>query len=184
MSHRAVVCSVFASLLPVCGSALLTTVRAEDVAAVAAASPARPPLHDEFLERLAGRWKLTRQVRGRTVENTVQADWVLDHQFLRVHMKDVAEPPAYEAEIFFGFDAARNRCVLHWLDSFGGRHSSVGYGVREGNTIAFLFDSPEGRIRNTFTFFQEIQTWASLVELHDAASGQWRTFATDHLQRP
>src|SRR5436190_15501114 len=52
--------------------------------------------HDPFIDRLAGDWTLTRQIRGKELENTVHAEWVLNHQFLRVHMKDSAQPPAYE----------------------------------------------------------------------------------------
>ena len=45
---------------------------------------------DEFIENLVGDWKLTRKIRGKEVQNTVKAEWVLNHQFLQLHMKDVA----------------------------------------------------------------------------------------------
>ena len=34
------------------------------------------------------------------MENRVKAEWVLNHQFLLVHMKDVNSPPNYEAMVF------------------------------------------------------------------------------------
>ena len=87
--------------------------------------------NDELLENLVGEWKLTRQIRGRSVENTVTVEWVLNHQFLRVHMKDVQKPPQYEAMVFIGYDNTSERYVVHWIDVFGGRASeTLGCGVR------------------------------------------------------
>ena len=61
---------------------------------------------------------------------------VLQRQFLRVHMKDLATPPDYEAMIFIGYDNASERYVAHWIDVFGGRISeTLGYGTRAGNRI-------------------------------------------------
>src|SRR5262245_20096624 len=76
---------------------------------------------DELLENLVGEWKLSRQIRGRAVENTVKVDWVLNHQFLRIHMKDVQNPPSYEAMVFVGYDNTSDHYVVHWIDIFGGR---------------------------------------------------------------
>src|SRR5205085_1926976 len=61
---------------------------------------------DDLLDNLVGDWKLTRKIRGRTVENTVTVGWVLNHQFLQLHMKDVAQPPAYEAIVLIGYSHA------------------------------------------------------------------------------
>jgi hypothetical protein len=49
----------------------------------------------------------------------------LDHQFLRLEMKDVATPPAYEATVYIGYDKTGERYVAHWLDVFGGRFSET-----------------------------------------------------------
>lgn len=54
-------------------------------ATAGAQEPADGPkriLRDPFIEQLAGDWQLTRQIRGREVQNTVHAEWVLNHQFL------------------------------------------------------------------------------------------------------
>jgi hypothetical protein len=59
---------------------------------------------DELLDNLVGDWKLTRKIRGQSVENSVRAEWTLNHQFLLVHMKDVSNPPSYEAMVFIGYD--------------------------------------------------------------------------------
>ena len=63
------------------------------------------------------------------MENSVKAEWVLNHQFLLVHIKDGSSPPIYEAMVFIGYDNTSERCVAHWIDVFGGRFSeTLGYG--------------------------------------------------------
>jgi hypothetical protein len=143
----------------------------------------RVPLRDEFLENLVGRWNLTRTIRGTTEENKVEADWVLEHQFPRLYMKDVALPPKYEAEVYIGYDKTTNRYVAHWIDTFGGGFSLMGFGVRDGNSLPFTFEDGDGTVRNTFTYDPATQTWTCLI-VQKAKGGDWKTFAEDRLKRP
>ena len=139
---------------------------------------------DELLDKLVGNWKLTRKIRGQTVENNVRAEWVLNHQFLLVHMKDVATPPAYEAMVFIGYDNTSERYVVHWLDNFGGRFSeTLGYGLRSGNSIKFVFEYPDGPFHNTFTWDEKAGGWNFLAQSKDK-TGKWVVFAEDTLRRP
>ena len=141
------------------------------------------PFKDELLENLVGDWKLTRQIRGQTVQNTVKVEWVSNHQFLRIHMKDVATPAQYEAMVFVGYDNASDRYVAHWIDVFGGRFSeTLGYGKREGNSIKFVFEYPDGPFHNTFTWNASDKAWTFLLEQKNK-EGKWTTFATDTLRR-
>ncbi len=94
---------------------------------------------DPFIENLAGNWVLTRRIRGREVRNRVEAGWVLNHQFLQVHMADVARPPEYEALVMIGYDHGAGKYVAHWCDTFGGKFSALGHGKRSGNSIEFAF---------------------------------------------
>jgi hypothetical protein len=147
------------------------------------AANTRVPFQDEFLEKLSGRWNLTRTVRGTTQENKVEADWVLAHQFLRLHMTDVASPSKYEADVYIGYDKSQNRYVAHWMDTFGGGFSLMGFGVREGNSLPFTFEDADGTVRNTFTYDPATQTWTCLI-VQKAKGGDWKTFAEDRLKRP
>ena len=141
------------------------------------------PFKDELLENLVGDWKLARQIRGQTVQNTVHVDWVLNHQFLRIHMKDAATPAQYEAMVFVGYDNASDRYVAHWIDVFGGRFSeTLGYGKRDGNSIKFVFEYPDGPFHNTFTWNASDKTWTFLMEQKNK-EGKWTIFATDRLRR-
>ena len=109
---------------------------------------------DELLERLIGIWELTGVVAGDSVVNTFEARWVLNHQFLQLHYKDVNVPSQYEALVYVGFNHQENRYVVHWLDIFGGSYSeSLGFGRRENNSITFVFKSSDSLLHNTFKWF-------------------------------
>ena len=138
---------------------------------------------DDLLESLVGKWQLTRTIRGKQVQNSVDAEWVLNHQFLRVHMKDTAVPSQYEAMVFIGYDNASERYVAHWIDVYGGRFSeTLGYGRRDGDSIRFVFEYPDGPFHNTFTWNRETKIWTFLMETKNP-SGQWVQFANDTLRR-
>lgn len=139
---------------------------------------------DPLLDRLAGDWKLTRKIRGQTVENLAKAEWVLNHQFLLVHMTGPPTPSTYEAMVFIGYDHTSDRYVAHWIDVGGGRYSeTLGYGKRVRNEIKFVFEYPDGPFTNTFKWDPEGKVWSCLMEQKDK-TGRWKTFAEDTLRRP
>jgi len=137
---------------------------------------------DDLVSRLEGSWNLTRKIRGTEVHNRVTASWVLNHQFLQIHMRDVAEPPAYEAIVFVGYIHATGTYVAHWIDCFGGRFSAIGTGKRTGNSIEFRFDYPDGPFFNTFTWSPDSGQWTFRGESQDE-HGARRLFAFDTLVR-
>jgi hypothetical protein len=73
--------------------------------------------HDQLLDNMAGNWKLTGKIMQRDVEHRVEAEWVLNHQFLRLHEKQTAPSKAgevpYEAMVMIGYDNASDRYVAH-----------------------------------------------------------------------
>jgi hypothetical protein len=136
--------------------------------------------HDELLEHMAGDWRLSGSAMGETSEHQVHVDWVLNHQFLRIHEKAVAPSKAgllYEAMVMVGYDNTSERYVAHWIDVFGGRWSeTLGYGRRDGNTIEFLFEYPDGPFRTAFRWEPESKSWHWRMRQKDK-SGTWRDFA-------
>ncbi len=122
---------------------------------------------DPFIENLAGRWRISRKVHGTVAENTLRAEWVLNHQFLQLHMKDVARPPAYEAIVLIGYSNEDHRYVAHWCDTYGGKFSAVGYGTRSGDSIEFEFRYPDGPFFNTFTWNAATRAWTFRLENTD-----------------
>ena len=148
-----------------------------------AQTPRDQVFKDDLLDKLVGEWKLVRKIQGRITENVVKADWVLNHQFFRIQMRDVENPPAYEATVFIGWDPLQERYVVHWLDVFGGRSSqTLGHGARNGNTIKFMFAYPEHPFVNTFTWNPEAKTWNFLMQQKNP-NRSWSVFAEDNLSR-
>jgi hypothetical protein len=142
---------------------------------------------DDLADRLTGQWKLTGQVMGRDAHHEVEADWVLNHQFLRLHEKTEASAPTserrYEAIWFLGYDPVSDRYVLHLLDVFGGRFSeTLGYGTRDGDSIRFVFEYPDGPFHTTYRWRPETGTWQWLMEQKDK-EGKWTNFADFKLAR-
>jgi len=137
-----------------------------------------PPLEDPFLDALSGHWTLTGRVMGEELVNEVDARWVLGHQFLELHLRDVADPPQYEALIFLGREAKTGRHIAHWLDVAGAGPSKVlGSGTRTGDTLVLLFPYPGHTFRDTFTLDRKAGTWTLLIE--DRPEGKpWSTFAS------
>ncbi len=135
---------------------------------------------DDLLDNLQGQWKLTGPVMGKLAELRLTAEWVLNHQFLRIQEKVVnlaPSEPRYEADVYVGYDNASERYVAHWLDNYGGRYSeTLGYGSRSGDQIRFTFEYPDGPFLNTFMWNPQAKTWRFLLETKDK-TGKWKTFA-------
>src|SRR5271156_1465387 len=152
-----------------------------------AAAQAPEPWHDEFVDHLAGSWKMEGQVMRRSAHHDVHAEWVFNHQFLRIEEKTSASAPStehtYDAIWFLGYDATSERYVLHLMDQFGGGVSeTLGYGVRDGNTIRFVFEYPDGPFHTTYKWDPEKNTWEWLMEQKDK-SGKWTSFADFKTQQ-
>jgi hypothetical protein len=165
------------------------------LAAMAGATPARaqtdstPPdgphriFRDSLLDQMVGSWEMRGTVRGKSVEYRARAEWVLNHQFLRLELQDVTSPPVYQASVFIGYDFAGNRYVAHWLDGFGGWASeTLGYGQRRGQAIDFLFDYPNGLFQNTMTWNPDRRGWSLALRARDRG-GNWQPFADYWMSR-
>jgi hypothetical protein len=143
--------------------------------------------HDALLDHMTGNWTLSGKVMGRTAAHTVAAEWVLNHQFLRIHETDDA-PAAqgrvpYEAIVMVGYDNTSDRYVAHWTDIYGGRYSeTLGYGSRSGDEIRLVFEYPDGPFHTTFRWKPDSQQWQWLMETKDK-TGQWTQFADLTLAR-
>lgn len=135
---------------------------------------------DDLISKLEGEWRISRQIRGTTVANRAKATWVLNHQFLQLHMKDVAEPPQYEAIVLLGYVHSEQQYVAYWTDSFGAKYAGVGRGTRSGNAIEFRFDYADGPFFNTFTWSPERREWTFRMESQNA-QGARQLFALDTL---
>lgn len=131
---------------------------------------------DVLLDDLVGEWTMEGHVRGDSVTYDATASWVLRHQFLRVNMEDVQEPPEYVAHVYIGFDPETETYVAHWLDDSGGGPSkTLGTGRRDGDTLTFQFEYPQGPFR---TVFQRRSSDRWVVRMRaQGEDGDWVRFA-------
>jgi hypothetical protein len=146
-----------------------------------------PGFNDELLGRMAGSWKMEGVLLGKNATHSVHAQWVLNRQFLQIHEKDTAPAASgavpYEAIVMVGWDAPSERYVAHWIDIYGGRVSeTLGYGVRSGDRIEFVFEYPDGPFHTTFQWLPERGTWQWLMRTKDKL-GHWTDFANLTLRR-
>ena len=93
-------------------------------ACCARAQAPTPPAADALLDRLAGHWILEGTIAGRPTTHDVDAQWVLAHQYLRVHEvsreKSGTGQPRYEAIVFIAVDRSSGAYTCLWLDSTTG----------------------------------------------------------------
>jgi hypothetical protein len=105
-----------------------------------------PPLQDPFLDNLVGDWRIERNMGKRGVKQTsVHCEWVLNHQFIKLHYGASNAKPKYEAFVFIGLDTAAKSYVCHWVDVFGATYSALGNGKLDLLSIEFRFCSKRQR---------------------------------------
>ena len=171
---------IASAALLLCASWLTASLPAQNKPAPEPLDGPNKVFHDDLLDNLQGRWRVTGPVVSKPRELDLTAEWVLNHQFLLVHQKDAAPPEGkipYDALIYIGYDNASERYVVHWIDIFGGRVSeTLGFGTRAGNSIKFNFEYPDGPFHNTFTWNPETKTWHFFLEQKNT-EGKWGTFA-------
>jgi hypothetical protein len=139
-------------------------------------------------DHMTGDWRLTGQVMGQQAHHSVHAEWMLDRQFLRIEERTTPDAPTserhYDAVWFLGYDSVSERYVVHLLDGFGARYSeTLGYGIRSGNQIQFVFEYPDGPFHTTFRWSPDSQKWEWLME-QKGKDGKWAPFANLVLVRP
>jgi hypothetical protein len=140
---------------------------------------------DEFLEHLLGSWTLTGTMGTKRLNQRVDANWVLQGEFLQMHFVQDGPAPQgqvpYEAIYMLGFDREAKKYVLQLFDTFGPAYSrTIGIGTRQGNAVEFLFDYPDGLFSNLFSWEPETGHWTMLLRQREG-TGPWKVFATKTL---
>ena len=157
------------------------------ILAISSSAQTAPDWRD-LAEHMTGDWYLTGQVMGQEAHHKVHAEWMLNRQFLRIEESTVEGAPKserrYDAVWFLGYDSVSERYVLHLLDGFGARYSeTLGYGIRNGNQLQFVFEYPDGPFHTTFRWSPESNKWEWQMK-HKGKDGNWGTFADLALVRP
>jgi hypothetical protein len=145
---------------------------------------------DPLLDCLIGHWVLKGTIGGKETTHDIAAEWVLGHQYVRIHElsreKGANEQAAYEAIVFIGWDQPSSEYACLWLDSTGGGGISapaIGHGKRGGDEIPFIFRESDGSIsfKNTFSFDRSANSWVWLMD--NVQNGKSVPFARLKLTR-
>jgi hypothetical protein len=145
---------------------------------------------DPLLDRLTGHWVLHGTLAGKETTHDVAADWVLGHEYVRLHEvsreKNRDGQPAYEAIVFVGWDASSSQYACLWLDSTGGGGLSgqaIAHAKRSGDELPFVFKESDGSISftNTFVHHKESDSWAWIMD--NVEKGKSTPFARLTLER-
>jgi len=163
--------------------AILATIFASLVA-IAQQAPVNSPL----LDHLAGKWIMQGNVGKQSVTHDLDAEWVLQHHYLRFHEvsreKNDKGEPQYEATVFIAWNEKTKQYACVWLDVYGGATSeSIGLATPAENELAFVFTDEHGEttFTNTFTYNPKSNTWDN--RLDNVVKGAAKPFARFNLTK-
>jgi hypothetical protein len=147
------------------------------------------PIAETLLDHLAGKWVLTGKIGGKQTIHDVDAEWVLNREYMRLHEvsreRDTQGKASYEAIIFIGWDAKSGEYACLWLDSTAGNglsNETIGRGKRSGASIPFLFRLSEtSKLHTTFSYAASTGTWEWVID--DEEGGNLQNFARVMLTR-
>src|SRR5205823_14379541 len=130
----------------------------------------QPSVKSSLLDHLAGQWVLEGTIAREPVLQDVQAEWVLDHHYLRIH--EVARTrnskgELYEAYIHIAWNDEKwpggpPRYSCAWMDTYGGLAAeSIGVAALKENELPFLFKDQKGELNfsNDFIYDPAKDTW-------------------------
>jgi hypothetical protein len=167
MKHLVLVMTLFASLI---------------------AMAQQPPVSSPLLDHLAGKWLMQGTVGKQAVTHDFDAEWVLQHHYLRFHEvsreKNDKGEPQYEATVFIGWNEKTKQYACVWLDVYGGATSeSIGLATPKENELAFVFTDEHGdtSFTNTFTYDPKINAWEN--RLDNVVKGEAKPFARFNLTK-
>jgi hypothetical protein len=142
----------------------------------------QPTLRDSLLDCMTGQWVLQGQIAGKETVHDIDAEWALNHQFVRIHEvsreKNEKSEPEYQADVYIGWDDSTKEYVCFWIDVWGGASpESIGRAKRDGNDIAFLFCDKNGKVKfhTTFSYDNSLGIWQWMMDNDD--NGKLQPFA-------
>lgn len=131
----------------------------------------QPPVKSPLLDHLAGKWVMRGTMAKQPAVHDVEAEWVLDHHYLRIHETDRAKnekgQPKYEAMVFIAWNESSKQYSLAWLDVYGGfTVASIGVAPVEENQLPFVFRDEKGNedFRNRFVYSPQSDSWEWILD--------------------
>ena len=88
--------------------------------------------HDDLLNHLVGKWNVTSIAHGSPFTATLEAEWVMNHQYLHIHLRSHEIIPWLHAQMeyeeFIGYNHSNKRYVFHGMSIEGDEDPSEGFG--------------------------------------------------------
>jgi hypothetical protein len=148
----------------------------------------QPPVKSPLLEHLAGKWVLQGTIAGQATTHDVDAEWVIDYHYLRLHEvsrdKNAKGQPQYEATIYIGWNEPTKQFGAVWLDDYGGLlPESVGLAHPKENEFPFIFKDDKGAVTfsNDFVYDAAADTWEWRMD--NVVNGAAKPFGRVKLKR-
>jgi hypothetical protein len=142
----------------------------------------------ELLDRLTGEWLLTGMIAGQAVTHDVEAEWVLEGGYLKLHElshgKEDDGRPAYEAIVIISWEEINGEYKCLWLDTTantGLDDPVIGIAEPSGHDIPFVWAGEDSRFFNTFSYDDSEDTWRWV--LNSERDGELSLFADVTLTR-
>ncbi len=122
--------------------------------------------HDDLLNHLVGKWYVTSFAHGSPFTATIDADWVLNHQFLHIHFKGNDVVPWFgvpmEYEEYIGFNHKQHRYVVNEVTIQGADdYEGFCYAYRNENELKLIQKtiSSEETVIQRMTWDPEFGSW-------------------------
>ena len=155
---------------------------------VSGAAAQRPPVNSPLLDHLAGKWVLRGTIAGKQTTHDITAEWVANHQYLRLHevsrAKTADGKPQYDAFIHIGWNEQRKNYSIIWLDNFWGIDpESIGTAVPKETELLFLWKDEKGAVgfSNDFLYDPKTDEWRWTMD--NVVNGTNKSFGTVKLIR-
>ena len=152
------------------------------------ATAQQAPTHSPLLDHLAGKWLMEGTVGKQQVTHELDAEWVLQHHYLRFHEvsqdKNDKGEPQYDATVFIGWNEKTKQYACVWLDVYGGLTSeSIGVATPKENELDFVFTNERGEksFTNSFIYDPKTNTWEN--RLDNVVKGEVKPFARFKLRK-
>lgn len=125
--------------------------------------------HDDLLDHLVGKWDVSATVHGEKFTLDREAEWVMNHQYLRIYEKSRQVVSwlkiPFERTIFIGYNHRSKRYIVYELTVHGGdspiEPEGFTYGTRTGNELKTVITNGSDLV------IHQSFTW-------EPASGLWR----------
>jgi hypothetical protein len=110
----------------------------------AASSDQGKQFHDDLLDRFVGKWEVTAVVHGANLTLQREAEWVLNHQYLRLQEKTREVVPwlkiPFERTVYIGYNPRLKHYVVYELTVHGAglpnAPEGFAYATRTGNELS------------------------------------------------